>query len=514
MKQKIPWKVLALCWTICLVYIAALQFSAKDIAYFVHYENMYLLVFFCSFFLAMHFYSTRMKIKQRRLAKWISYGILLLAFPTIFLAAKIIWPFSYTPESTSVNKLLNYLLFLFLAVCFSIGSEIFFFLFDQWNTMRRRSMTLNLTQTLSLIVLALPMLAVMGFIILNAFTTRGHTNGSFTLPVTFLGKFFTTVATQLFPLTGISAGVGVLAVVMALPFVFLLSWRIAKHYTRRLKHLVESVKLMKTGDLQVRVLIEGEDEISRLSTDFNEMAEALELSQKELIQKQEKISALMASQKEWLLKISHELRTPITTLKAVLESTPPENMDEINQRTIMLQQEVDGLHRLIEDLFALTQSEHAQLSLQLESFQVPEELPPLLSPLQHFAWEEKRIEMVSDFDLVSCFIRVDRMRLSQVMHNLIHNAIRYTPHGGVIYIRGSRMDNQFFLTIQDTGEGIPADLIEKVWTPFQKHPRSNGAGIGLTLSKELILSMGGTIAVKSEPDCGACFEIQFPLYEG
>jgi signal transduction histidine kinase len=76
------------------------------------------------------------------------------------------------------------------------------------------------------------------------------------------------------------------------------------------------------------------------------------------------------------------------------------------------------------------------------------------------------------------------------------------------------MEDQFLLTIQDTGEGIPADLIEKVWDPFQKHPRSSGAGIGLTLSKELIQSMRGTIEVKSEPNCGACFEIQFPIQKG
>jgi sensor histidine kinase YesM len=141
---------------------------------------------------------------------------------------------------------------------------------------------------LSLIVLALPMLAVMGFIILNAITTRGEANGSLTQPVTFLGKYFTTVATQLFPITGISAGVGIMAVMMALPFILLLSWGVATHYTRRFKHLVESVKQMKTGDLQTRVVIDGEDVISRLPTDFNEIAEALESSQKELLQKQEK----------------------------------------------------------------------------------------------------------------------------------------------------------------------------------------------------------------------------------
>jgi hypothetical protein len=288
MKQKIAWIVLAFCWAICLVYIAALQISARDIAYFVHYENMYLLASLCSFFLTMHFYTTWGKYKQRKLAKWISYGILILAYPTILILAKIIWTFSYAPESTTASKFLIYLIFFFIVVSFGIGREIFFFCVNKWNTKRRHSMILNLTQILSLIVLALPMLAVMGFIILNAITTRGEANGSLTQPVTFLGKYFTTVATQLFPITGISAGVGIMAVMMALPFILLLSWGVATHYTRRFKHLVESVKQMKTGDLQTGVVIDGEDVISRLPTDFNEIAEALESSQKELLQKQEK----------------------------------------------------------------------------------------------------------------------------------------------------------------------------------------------------------------------------------
>jgi signal transduction histidine kinase len=513
MKEKIPWKFLAICWAFCTIYIAALQCSASDIAYFVHYENMYLLAFLCSGFLAFHFYRTRGENKHRKLAKWLSYAILTLAYPTVFLITRTIWPFTYTPGSTSINTLLNYLLFLFVVICFVVGGEIFFFLLGKWNAVCRKSMTLKLTQTLSLIVLALPMLLVIGSLIVNAIINRSETIYAYTPPVTFLGKFFTSIATQLFPLTGLTAGAGIAAVVLALPFVFLLSWVIAKQYTRRLSHLVASVNLMKTGDLQVRVNLDGEDEISRLSADFNEMAEALEITQHELLQKQEKIIAVLASQKEWLFKISHELRTPVTTIKAILESTTSADLDEITQRTAILQQEVDGLHRLIEDLFTLTQSEHAQLSLQYESFLIPDQLVAMITPLQHYAWEEKRIELVMDIPPEPLHFWVDPVRLSQVLRNLITNAVCYTPQGGVIHVQAARSKDCFLLTIQDSGEGIPEAWIENIWEPFLKHPRSKGAGIGLTLSRELIESMGGTITVESDSGCGACFKISLPVQE-
>ena len=211
---------------------------------------------------------------------------------------------------------------------------------------------------------------------INLFINRHGVNYAYTPPVTLLGKLFVTIATQLFPITGISVAAGVFAMIIAVPFVALFSWILANYFTKRLKLLVDSVNELKQGHLNERIQIKGEDEISRLMEDFNEMSASLEAQQNELMEKQEKISGLLDSQKEWLLKISHELRTPITTMKAVLESSPAETLQESYEKNAILQQEINGLHHLIEDLFTLTQSEHMQLSLDMQPLQIPDELLP------------------------------------------------------------------------------------------------------------------------------------------
>ena len=509
MKQKIPWKLLLICWAAALVYIPLLQHSAPDIQYYVYYINYYILDFFLSFFLALWFFLKRDQ-GQLLFPKLVSYGILLAAFPIIYVPARVLMPYQFNP-STAANTLLNHLLFLAFSIGIVFAWEVFFYLLHRWLIISRRSITLGLTQTISIIVLIVPTsLTIIGLAV-NMFVTRGTETSAYPLPVTYPGKFFTTMATQLFPLTGLSAGLGVLSVIIALPFVFFFAWMIAKYFTQRLQTLVQSVNELKYGNLANRVEIKGEDEISRLMGDFNQMADALETSQQALMEKQTKISALMDSQKEWLLKISHELRTPVSTIKALLESSPAENQDEMQQKNAILQQEVDGLYRLIEDLFSLTQSEHAQLSLQLAPFSMPGDLLPLLEPLRRFAWEQKQIELAVMLDPIAGTLQVDRDRLGQVLRNLTQNAVRHTPVGGVISIETERRDDQYIIHIKDTGEGIPQEMLEKIWDPFEKHPRSTGAGIGLTLAKQLVELMHGTITAVSEQGCGACFIIKFPV---
>jgi signal transduction histidine kinase len=83
----------------------------------------------------------------------------------------------------------------------------------------------------------------------------------------------------------------------------------------------------------------------------------------------------------------------------------------------------------------------------------------------------------------------------------------------VICVETRQVKNLFILLFKDTGEGIPPEMLDHIWDPFEKHPRSTGAGIGLSLVKQMTESMGGTISVSSEPDCGACFQLSFPLSE-
>jgi signal transduction histidine kinase len=510
MKQKIPFKLLAIIWTGIILFLSALQYAAPDIPYFIFNTNALILGLIAIFPTALYFFLTRQKFDKPFFAKLFSY---LSHTAIIFITYNIvshIWAYHY-PQTSQSDDLLNQFFFAFYLVGLVIVFEFVFLLLHQWNKLRKRSITLNLTQTISIIVLIIPTALMIASMFINLFVNRHGVNYAYTPPTTYLGKLFVTIATQLFPVTGVSIVAGIFAMIIAVPFVALFSWILANYFTKRLKLLVDSVNEMKQGHLSERIQIKGEDEISRLMEDFNEMSASLEAQQNELMEKQEKISGLLDSQKEWLLKISHELRTPITTMKAVLESSPAETLQESYEKNAILQQEIDGLHHLIEDLFTLTQSEHMQLSLDMQPLQIPDELHTMIEPLQHYAWEKKKIEFIFKPTEEKCVISTDHFRLAQILRNLTQNAVRHTETGGLISLEIEIQENELLLHFRDTGEGIPEEMRNVIWQPFQKHPRSDGSGIGLSLVKELVEIMGGSISLQSQSSCGACFLLKFPI---
>jgi signal transduction histidine kinase len=510
MKPKIPLKLLLGLWFFIILYITGLQYAATDIPYFIYVMNFFIAGFISIFALAMSFFLKHVSLKKIILNKLVSYFSILLIFGVSYNITSVVFPYPYPPNSLAEN-FLNQLVFIMYLIVLAIALEIFFFVLEKWNNLRKRSITLNLTQTISIILLIIPTMVMIAGLFINMYIFRNETTYNYILPVTLLGKFFVTFATQLFPLTGLSAGTGIFVMIIAAPVVALFSWFVANQYTRRLKLLVISVNELKQGHLNERIEIKGEDEISRLLQDFNEMSASLETQQNELIEKQEKISRLLDSQKEWLLKISHELRTPITTLKAVIESSPAETLEEVKEKNTILMHEVNSLHYLIEDLFTLTQSEHMQLSLDMQPLKIPEQLKIIIEPLQHYAWEQKQIEFVFSALDSPVSILVDHLRLAQVLRNLTHNAVRHTDPGGVISLELETKDKHLVIHFKDTGEGIPEELINSIWQPFKKHPRSDGSGIGLSLAKELVESMNGSISLDSQPNCSACFSLKFPL---
>ena len=135
----------------------------------------------------------------------------------------------------------------------------------------------------------------------------------------------------------------------------------------------------------------------------------------------------------------------------------------------------------------------------------------MIEPLQHYAWEKKKIEFVFIPTEKKCVISTDHFRLAQILRNLTQNALRHTETGGLISLEATIQENELLLYFRDTGEGIPEEMRNAIWQPFQKHPRSDGSGIGLSLVKELVEIMDGSIALQSQPGCGACFLLKFPI---
>ena len=267
-----------------------------------------------------------------------------------------------------------------------------------------------------------------------------------------------------------------------------------------LKELTQATKRMAKGRFSEPLPIYGNDEISDLSRSFNSMANELEKST-ELRQ-------------QMVADISHELRTPLTVLSGKLEFTLEQNKPLEMEEVAVLYDEVIRLRGLVGELQDLSRLEagHAMLDKTLIAF------PSYFSDFQVLLEAEAesrnidlRVDIASDVEY--CY--ADPKRLKQIILNLINNAFRYTAEGGVVAIRVWQDKNEFYFSVQDTGIGIAADELDRIFERFYRTEQSRdresgGSGLGLAITKALVDAHDGWIKVVSRLHEGTTFTVMLP----
>ncbi len=378
-----------------------------------------------------------------------------------------------------------------------------------WNGLRRRHLVWALTHA-HLLVVVLGMCLVVGVLGAIAVLT-GHLAPLQWLPVLFF-FFLVTVALLL----------------IVLPPSALFSYLFANRITRRLQSLAQATSDLRGGDYGIRVPVEGEDEVAQLQANFNAMAANLERGVRELQAERDTVTALLAARRELVASVSHELRTPVATLRGYLESTrehwngtPPATLRADLE---IMERETIRLQALIDDLFTLARAEVGRLELRPETVDAAEVARRTVASVAPLAWQRGRVEVTAEVAPGTPPVRADASRLEQALQNLLHNAVRHTPPGGIVVVTVApegdgdgegEHGKMVALRVQDTGEGIPADELPRVWERFYRTARSRdtadtGTGLGLALVKELIEAMGGSVAVESAPGAGSCFTLRLP----
>ncbi len=305
---------------------------------------------------------------------------------------------------------------------------------------------------------------------------------------------------------------------MALPFA-LSSSLFVSQITRRLQTLTAATSALRGGDYARRVQVVGEDEIALLQADFNAMAAELEARVKELQKERDTVASLLQSRRELLAMVSHELRTPMATLRSYLETTLT-HWDEREQTVVradlrIMEDEVIHLQGLVDDFFALARAEVGKLSLHVVPTEVSELLAQVVEVATPLAWQARRIEVTAEVPPDLPTVLVDAGRLVQALHNLLHNAIRHTPPGGIVVVTARAEEKMVAIQVRDTGEGISPEELSRIWERFYQGEqqgclRESGAGLGLALVKEWIEAMGGSVAAESVVGQGSCFTLRFP----
>jgi signal transduction histidine kinase len=300
-------------------------------------------------------------------------------------------------------------------------------------------------------------------------------------------------------LEGLSRGMLTLAVIGgAIGVIF--GVMVGRRLAAPLSRLTEAARAIGARKLSRRVKVEGTTEVKELARAFNEMAAALEQTEK--------------LRRNLVADVAHELRTPLTVLQGNLRAILDEVYPLDNSEVARLYDQTRLLSRLVDDLHELSQAESKQLPLNLQSVQVDDLVDTIVATFSSLAvLDGVTLKVVVPPDLPP--LLADSARLSQVLHNLLNNALVHTPKGGQITIRAEHSGDVLRLSVQDTGEGIPAEHLPYIFERFyrvdaSRNRNTGGTGLGLAIVKAIVEAHGGHIAVASDAQ-GSIFTIEFPL---
>jgi two-component system sensor histidine kinase BaeS len=298
------------------------------------------------------------------------------------------------------------------------------------------------------------------------------------------------------PGAGPSAATAV-AVVVVLVLAILVGIRTFGSAVRPLAELGTAAERLADGEPDVRVTPGGPGPVRGLAASFNAMAERLDRSREDR-------RALLAD-------VTHELRTPLTIigggLEAMLDGVHPMDQDHLGP----LLAETAVMDRLLDDLRTLSLAEAGALPLHREPVDLrslAEEVASAHRPGAVAAGVT--LGVAGDAPVVTS---VDPVRVREILGNLVTNALRHTPPGGEVTLEVDRDGAEALLVVRDTGEGIPADDVPRVFDRFHRRADSGGSGLGLAIVRDLAAAHGGSVSVESDgvPGRGSVFSVRLPL---
>ncbi len=285
-------------------------------------------------------------------------------------------------------------------------------------------------------------------------------------------------------------------------FMFIAIYIMTYKLTKPLKSMSEVAKAMAKGDFSKRVPVTSDDEIGELAVSFNMMINSL--------------SRLESMRRGFVGDVSHELKTPMTTIggfiDGILDGTIKE--DEREYYLSIVSQEIKRLSRLVNGMLNMTRLESGEFSLKPEKFDFYELLCTIMISQEQRILKSK-LEIVGLDSLSSVEIMADKDLVYQVVYNLVDNAIKFSNEQGSISFALEECNSELIFTITNTGQGIPSNELPYVFERFYKGDKSrsvikNSTGLGLYIVKTIISAHKGKISVKSKQNEFTTFKVVLP----
>lgn len=292
---------------------------------------------------------------------------------------------------------------------------------------------------------------------------------------------------------------------------FLIRNKIKMDIIQPIHHLKDYSEAILKGNYEQKATHKVMDEIGEVYATFDQMRmEIMHLSLRRDEQEQ--------AQKELISNISHEIKTPLTTLKAYIEAIREgvcPDMSSVMEYVEVMHNNADTMTRLTEDLLLHALKELGQISVTLTEQYSRDMLLTILQPIGHYV-RTTGVTFIDPQDIPNVLILVDANRLEQVISNLIANALKHTSAGDSILVNIELVLGQLKITIADTGKGILPQDMPFVFDRYFKgklnsNPRNEGSGLGLSICKHIIEAHQGTISFKSVQGQGTTFHCLIPL---
>lgn len=299
------------------------------------------------------------------------------------------------------------------------------------------------------------------------------------------------------------AKIYVLAAIVPTVILFLALYFVNYRMIKPLRLMSQAAHAMSKGDFSRRIPVTSDDEIGRLAVSFNKMTNS--------------ISRLEDTRKNFVANISHELKTPMTTISGfidgIIDGTIPQ--DKQNEYLQIVSNEVKRLSRMVESMLSISKFESGDFALKYEEFNFTEQLLNIVISHEQLI-DKENIEIIGLESLPYVTLSADKDLIYRVLYNLVDNAVKFAGNGGYIKFELTVDSKQLSFRIENSGKGIPENDLPYVFERFYKVDKSrsnnkNSMGLGLYIAKTIIKNHGGTVAVASKQDEFTAFTVKLPL---
>ena len=290
------------------------------------------------------------------------------------------------------------------------------------------------------------------------------------------------------------------AALSAAALALLLGILLAYSITRPIHELIEATQAISQGNLGGQVRVRGRDEMSRLAISFNKMSADLARS--------------THVRRQMTADIAHELRTPLSLIightEAVHDGVLPATLENFE----IIRDEADRLEKLVDDLRLLSLADAGELSINPQPDE-PQKLLQEVASIYRSRLQEKQIELQMKIEPDLALISIDPGRMTQVLTNILDNAMRFTPRNGKIVLSAHQVDGQVEISVQDSGAGVPEGDLERIFDRLYRgdaarQHEDSGSGLGLTIARSMVEMHGGQIRAVSPAGAGLTISILLP----